>query len=72
MPRKPSEITQIGLRLRERLRVRLERAAKARGTSLNSEMADRLARSFDVASIEAMADDVRKLIAQVQGDTNRP
>jgi hypothetical protein len=47
MPRKPSDIVQPNLRIREDLRRRLEQAAKKRGVSLNFEMTDRLKASFD-------------------------
>lgn len=44
--RKPTEIAHVGLRLRERLRAELERAAKKHGVSLNAEMVDRLQRTL--------------------------
>jgi hypothetical protein len=47
MPRKPSDIVQPNLRIREDLRRRLEHAAKKRGVSLNFEMTERLKASFD-------------------------
>lgn len=47
MPRKPSDIVQPNLRIREDLRRRLEGAAKKRGVSLNFEMTERLKASFD-------------------------
>ena len=47
MPRKPSDIVQPNLRIREDLRRRLEQAAKKRGVSLNPEMTERLRASFD-------------------------
>jgi Arc-like DNA binding domain len=45
--RKKTAIVQTGLRMREGLRADLEKAAKARGISLNAEIADRLERSVD-------------------------
>ena len=45
--RKPSDIAQLKLRIREDLRRRLEQAAKKRDVSLNFEMTDRLRASFD-------------------------
>jgi hypothetical protein len=47
MPRKPSDIVQPNLRIREDLRRRLEQAAKKRGVSINAEMTERLRASFD-------------------------
>jgi hypothetical protein len=47
MPRKPSDIVQPNLRIREDLRRRLEQAAKKRGVSLNFEMTERLKASLD-------------------------
>ena len=47
MPRKPSDVTQIKIRVREDLRRRLEQAAKKRDVSVNFEMVDRLKASFD-------------------------
>jgi hypothetical protein len=47
MARKPSDVVQYKLRIREELRRRLEHAAKKRGVSVNYEMAARLKESFD-------------------------
>ena len=44
--RKSTAVAQVGLRIREPLRAGLETAAKNRGVSLNSEMAERLARTL--------------------------
>src|SRR5215467_11233776 len=44
--RYPLEIVQIGVRLEEKLRRRLERAASQRGQSMNAEIIERLKRSF--------------------------
>jgi Arc-like DNA binding domain len=47
MPRRRDPATaQIGLRLREPLRLALEEAARARGNSMNHEIVQRLASSF--------------------------
>jgi hypothetical protein len=46
MPRKPTDIVQINLRIRERLRARLEREAEKSNDSLNAEMINRLEESF--------------------------
>ena len=42
----PNEIVQIGVRLEEQLRRRLERVASQRGQSMNAEIVERLRRSF--------------------------
>jgi uncharacterized protein YecA (UPF0149 family) len=47
MPRRPTEVVQVNLRLRERLRRRLEQAARKRDVSLNFEMHSRLEQSFE-------------------------
>lgn len=47
MKRRPTDRVQIGLRLRESLRARLESAAKRSDISINEEIVDRLDRSFD-------------------------
>jgi hypothetical protein len=47
MPRKPMQVVQVNLRIREGLRRKLDAAATKRGVSLNFEMTDRLARSFE-------------------------
>ena len=44
--RKPTQIVQVGTRLPERMRVALEKSAKARGESLNAEIVRRLEMSL--------------------------
>ncbi len=46
MARKPSATIQLKVRMKEPLRAKIERAAKRRGISLNSEIVDRLSLSF--------------------------
>ncbi len=46
MARKKTAIAQVGLRLREPLRSKVEKAAKARGVSMNQELVDRIEGSF--------------------------
>jgi hypothetical protein len=41
-----NEVVQIGVRLQEELRRRLERVASQRGQSMNAEIVERLRRSF--------------------------
>jgi len=47
MGRKPTALIAFKLRMREWLRVQIEEAAKARGTSMNSEIVRRLEQSFE-------------------------
>jgi hypothetical protein len=54
--RKPMQVVQVNLRLREALRRKLEAAARQRGVSLNFEMTDRLAKSFDQEEAKALAE----------------
>ena len=51
--RKTTELVPLMLRLRESLRKRLEKAAKAHDQSLNTEVNDRLERSFEREQQEA-------------------
>jgi predicted transcriptional regulator len=51
MPRKPSDVTQIKIRVREDLRRRLEQAAKKHDVSINAEMTSRLASSFELPEL---------------------
>jgi hypothetical protein len=62
MPRKPMEVVQVNLRIREQLRRRLEQEAKRRGVSLNYEMTSRLQETFDqnvLRTIDLVAEDIR-------------
>ena len=45
--RSKTAVVQTGLRIREPLRIHLEKAAKDRGVSLNTEINDRLERSME-------------------------
>jgi HicB family len=61
MARKPADIVQPSLRIRDDLHRRLEQAAKKRGVSLNSEMTIRLKESFDreaLRTIDGVASDL--------------
>jgi|SRR5579872_1625631 len=67
MARKPSDIVQPNLRIREDLRRRLEREAKKRGVSLNNEMTYRLDRSFEqdaMRSNEEISEDMKNIWAR--------
>ena len=73
MPRKPSDIVQPSLRIREDLRRRLDQAAKKRGVSLNAEMIDRLRASFDQEAhrtIDAVASDIEDVWGRLVRDTD--
>jgi hypothetical protein len=54
MPRKPSEIAQFKLRIRESLRRQLESAAARNKNSINAEIANRLRASFEADSVRAL------------------
>ena len=45
--RKQTAVVQLKVRMREPLRAKLESAAAKKGTSINSEVVDRLERSFE-------------------------
>ena len=67
MPRKPTAIAQLKLRIREDLRAKLEKAAKKRAVSLNFEMTSRLSDSLDRESLFAlhqMAEDMKTIWAK--------
>ena len=67
MARKPSDIVQPNLRIREALRRRLEERAKKNKVSLNIEMTHRLERSLDqeaTRSNEEIAEDMRNIWAR--------
>jgi hypothetical protein len=61
--RKPTDIVQLKLRLREELRRKLERAAAKKEHSLNTEMVERLDRSFD---LEVQASDREEILRELQ------
>jgi antitoxin component of RelBE/YafQ-DinJ toxin-antitoxin module len=46
MPRRPDDNVQIGLRVREAMRTRLQREAKKNGVPVNREICNRLERSL--------------------------
>jgi hypothetical protein len=61
MARKPTDVVQVNLRLRERLRRKLEQAARKRQVSLNYEMMWRLEQSFEQISARSIDDIARDL-----------
>lgn len=54
MPRKPSDLIQFKVRMRESLRKRLEKAAAQRGVTLTYDIAMRLERSFELESVRTL------------------
>jgi hypothetical protein len=68
MPRKrPSDITQFKIRIREDLRLRLEAEARKRDVSTNYEMRSRLEQSFErkeIFELSRVAEDIRTGWAQ--------
>ena len=67
MPRKPSEIIQVNLRMRERLRQRLEKQAKRHGVSLNYEMLSRIEQTFEtenLRTLESIVEDQKNVWAR--------
>lgn len=61
--RQETDLVQLKLRFQERVRARLEDAAKANGTSLNSEIVGRLDRSLDDDALAGNQETSRFLIA---------
>jgi hypothetical protein len=73
MRRKPTDIVQINLRIRELERRKLEAAAKKSGVSLNGEMAARIARTFrQTAEWEAnqLAENVSRFLGPLLADVH--
>jgi hypothetical protein len=66
MPRKPMQVVQVNLRIREGLRRKLEAAAKKRGVSLNFEMTDRLARSFEGETFQDLESGVARVAQKLE------
>ena len=68
MPRKPMQVVQVNLRIREGLRRQLEREAKRRGVSLNFEMTSRLQETFDqvaARSIDTIGADMAPTVTAI-------
>jgi Arc-like DNA binding domain len=71
MARKPSDVIQYKIRIREDLRRRLEQAAEKRDVSINSEIASRLGESFDLPKLDKITSDLENVYtryAREQGD----
>ena len=54
MPRRPDDPVSLVLRIRERLRTRIEHAAKAHQTSINNEIRVRLEKSFEAEATHTL------------------
>jgi hypothetical protein len=67
MSRKPTDVIQFSLRIREALRLRLEKAAEKRAVTINYEITDRLQRSLDAEALRGLnriAEDMRIIWAR--------
>jgi hypothetical protein len=67
MPRKPTDIVQYKLRIRETLRRRIAQEAKKRGISANQEMVRRLELSFHREQEKNLADHIVLELEQRRG-----
>jgi len=65
MPRKPTELAHVNLRIRETLRSQLEREAKKHQVSLNYELTSRLQQTLEqqhVLSINQLAENAGRML----------
>jgi hypothetical protein len=63
--RKPTDVVQVNLRLRESLRRKLERESERRGVSFNAELTRRLEESFDREELnEALRGVIRQVLTE--------
>jgi hypothetical protein len=69
MKRKPTQMVQAGARMQEGLRARLEKAAKARGVSLNAEIVHRLEESFDQETARKLLSEAQRVLEEVNAIT---
>lgn len=72
-PRRPRDMVQVNLRIREFERRQLEAAAKRNMTSLNAEMAARIMRSFEqehALMIDQLAENVSRALMPLLGDAH--
>src|SRR5262249_31534178 len=67
MARKPTDTAHLNLRYPEALRRRLERAAKNSGRSMNTEIVERLERSFRREDFEKFQDFITEGMLKVMG-----
>ena len=68
MARKPSDVIQIKIRVREDLRRRLEQAANKADRSINSEMASRLANSFNLPKLNEITGRLENVYTRLAHD----
>ena len=68
MPKRSSTATvDVGLRVRERLRAQVQRAAKANNQSMNAEIVSRLQKSFEkdqIRDLGAISEDLKNVWAR--------
>ena len=69
--RAPSDTVQLKVRMKERLRADIERAARKGGYSLNAEIVRRIEASFDAES-NGTQDDARETEVMTDGASNIP
>src|SRR5271169_303317 len=73
MRRKPTDVVQINLRIREAERRKLEAAAKSNAVSLNAEMAARIARTFRqtaMLEVDQLAENVGRYLKPLLADAH--
>jgi len=70
MARKPSDVIQIKIRVREDLRRRLEQAANKADRSINSEMASRLADSFNLPKLNEITASLENVYTRLAQDVH--
>jgi len=68
MARKPSDVIQIKIRVREDLRRQLEQAANKADRSINSEMASRLANSFNLPKLNEITGRLENVYTRLAHD----
>jgi len=64
MTRKPSQTVQLKLRFPEKIRLRIESAAERNQQSMNSEIVQRLEKSFDKDDLEAFVTSAARSAAE--------
>ena len=63
--RAETQTVQVGLRVKESLRAKLEAAAQERGVSLNAEIVHRLEQSFRVERIKQQRDEAEERLYKI-------
>jgi hypothetical protein len=72
MPRKPTQIVQLKLRIQERLRREVEKRAKKSGRSLNAELVTLIEAAIAMGSFEDIAEKLREQIEQMERLREKP